>query len=215
MSPLGGLLPLVLKLIPLGLICCILPHAAPTCDGHHRIRRSRSDPARPRRRDPKVPPGLAVAGTGDRLGGGRRVGWAVASGPPPGGGVRAGTRIRPSGPPPSQPAVHGVAREEVRVVVDQSRIASTVRLTLGEMSNTILPTASDLFDILQFRARERHRHRRGSRNAQSGCNRRAVSRLPAPGTGAIPASRYALLVDLHDHVAIAGKQRLSRAYLGT
>jgi len=38
MSPLGGLLPLVLKLIPLGLICCILPHAAPTCDGHHRIR---------------------------------------------------------------------------------------------------------------------------------------------------------------------------------
>ena len=41
-------LPLLLKLIPLGLICCILPHAAPTCDGHHRIRRriSRSEPAR-------------------------------------------------------------------------------------------------------------------------------------------------------------------------
>ena len=76
--------------------------------------------------------------------------------------MRAGTRIRPSGPPPSQPAVHGVAREEVRVVVDQSRIASTVRLTLGEMSNTILPTATDLYDILQSRARERHRHRRGS-----------------------------------------------------
>jgi hypothetical protein len=37
-----------------------------------------------------------------------------------------------------------------------------VRVTLGEMSNTILPTASDLFDILQSRARERHRHRRGS-----------------------------------------------------
>ena len=33
---------------------------------------------------------------------------------------------------------------------------------MGEMSNTILPTASDLFDILQSRARERHRHRRGS-----------------------------------------------------
>jgi hypothetical protein len=32
MSPLGGLLPLVLKLIPLGFICCILPHAAATCE---------------------------------------------------------------------------------------------------------------------------------------------------------------------------------------
>src|SRR5215469_18286273 len=140
MSPLGGLLPLVLKLIPLGLICCILPHAAPTCDGHHRIRRrrSRSDPARPRRRDPKVPPGLAVAGTGDRLGGGRRVVWAVSPGQPPGGALRAGTRIRPSGPPPSQPAVHGVAREQVRVLVDQSRMASTVRLTLAALRITTL-----------------------------------------------------------------------------
>src|SRR6516165_10748295 len=48
-------------------------------------------------------------------------------------------------------------------------------------------------------------------SAQSGRNRLAVSCLPAPGTGAIPASRYALLVDLRDHLAIAGKQRLSRA----
>src|SRR6516165_7506856 len=52
-------------------------------------------------------------------------------------------------------------------------------------------------------------------SAQSGRNRLAVSCLPAPGTGAIPASRYALLVDLRDHVTIAGKQRLSRAHLGT
>src|SRR5262249_32886058 len=97
MSPLGGLLPLVLKLIPLGLICCILPHAAPTCDGHHRIRRrrSRSDPARPRRRDPEVPPGLAVAGTA--------IGWAEAGaslglfppGQPPGGALRAGRESEP------------------------------------------------------------------------------------------------------------------------
>src|SRR5262249_7279426 len=50
--------------------------------------------------------------------------------------------------------------------------------------------------------------------AQSG-NRPAVSCLPAPGTGAIPGSRFALLVDLRDHIAIAGKQRLSRAHLGT
>src|SRR5262249_40834162 len=77
MSPLGGLLPLVLKLIPLGLICCILPHAAATGDGHHRVRRrrSRSGDARNGYRDPTLPALCKTARGGDRMGEHRGAVW--------------------------------------------------------------------------------------------------------------------------------------------
>src|SRR5262249_19623957 len=48
--------------------------------------------------------------------------------------------------------------------------------------------------------------------AQSGRNRLAVSRLPAPGAGAVAALDYALLVNLRDDLAVAGEQRLGRAH---
>src|SRR5262249_40754643 len=84
MSPLGGLLPLVLKLIPLGLICCILPHAAATCDGHHRVRRrrSRSDDARDGRRNPALPALYETAHGRDRVDEHRGAVWFDSSWPP-------------------------------------------------------------------------------------------------------------------------------------
>src|SRR5664279_1467020 len=42
----------------------------------------------------------------------------------------------------------------------------------------------------------------------------AIGRLPAPCTGAVAALGHPLLVDLGNHVAIAGKQRLGRAHFG-
>src|SRR6201984_2644219 len=53
------------------------------------------------------------------------------------------------------------------------------------------------------------------RNGHSCRNSLAVGSLPAPGARAIAAPRYALLVDLRNHLAIAGKQRFGRAHLGT
>src|SRR5262249_8237990 len=52
------------------------------------------------------------------------------------------------------------------------------------------------------------------RRARSGRNRFTIGRLPAPSARAIAASRYALLVDLRDHFAVTGKERLGRTHLG-
>src|SRR5215813_15434902 len=41
-----------------------------------------------------------------------------------------------------------------------------------------------------------------------------VGGLPAPGTRAVAALDHPLLVDLRDHLAVAGEQRLGRAHLG-
>src|SRR5262249_17257687 len=43
----------------------------------------------------------------------------------------------------------------------------------------------------------------------------AIRHLPAPRTGAVATLRDTLLVDLRDDLAVAGKQRLGRAHLGT
>src|SRR5258707_2731117 len=43
-------------------------------------------------------------------------------------------------------------------------------------------------------------------------NRFFVGSLPTPSTGAVPALRYALLVDLGDDIAIAGEERFGRAH---
>src|SRR6478736_7746765 len=49
--------------------------------------------------------------------------------------------------------------------------------------------------------------------ARSGRDGLAVSRLPAPGAGAIAAAGHALLVNLGNDLAVAGQQRLRRAHL--
>src|SRR5687768_8420538 len=41
-----------------------------------------------------------------------------------------------------------------------------------------------------------------------------VGGLPAPGAGAVATLDHALLVDLRDHLAVAGEQGLGRAHLG-
>src|SRR4051794_4462310 len=50
---------------------------------------------------------------------------------------------------------------------------------------------------------------------RSGRDRFLIGSLPAPGAGAVAALDDALLVDLRDDFAVAGKQRLGRAHLGT
>src|SRR5579872_701528 len=50
---------------------------------------------------------------------------------------------------------------------------------------------------------------------RSGRDRFPVCGLPTPRTRAITAFRNALLVDLRDHVAVTGEQRLGGAHLGT
>src|SRR5215472_18154817 len=50
------------------------------------------------------------------------------------------------------------------------------------------------------------------RRHHSRCNRFAIGRLPAPGARTIAAPRYPLLVDLSDHLAVAGKERFGRAH---
>src|SRR5262245_30226839 len=57
--------------------------------------------------------------------------------------------------------------------------------------------------------------RRRTAKLASRCNRLAIGRLPAPRTGAVAAPGDALLIDLGNNVAIARKQRLGRAHLGT
>src|SRR6185312_1361190 len=47
---------------------------------------------------------------------------------------------------------------------------------------------------------------------ESCCDCLAVGGLPTPGAGPVAALRHALLVDLSNNVAVAGKQRLGRAH---
>src|SRR5215207_3198470 len=56
----------------------------------------------------------------------------------------------------------------------------------------------------------------GERSAPSCLDRNglAIGRLPAPGARAVAALEDALLVDLGDDLAVAGKERFRRAHLG-